>query len=286
MQRPMSLNGYAWVEGNPVMHTDPSGMIMESPATWDACFVQPGEQPVPSSSSTTTSILGAAVFIEMGFMCLPLGNKCNCVHPVKQITIGTLTTDGLWTHDHIARIDLNNPESSTFANNADEALTNMRSHDCIEFKGAVGTFATTGYSLDAQIISRVNGAMKLQIGFGGIGIPVQEGQLISKANFQNSVDVVHIRGDNRRCASRREIDGVMGGSHICGHESLATTTLTPIRYGLLPSGQNRSGYFLTDENNRLEPGDSGAGIFQDGFLVAVFIGGRPDTEERHAVPVK
>ncbi len=37
--RPMSLNGYAWVEGNAVNRTDPSGMIYISPnpSLWDRC---------------------------------------------------------------------------------------------------------------------------------------------------------------------------------------------------------------------------------------------------------
>ena len=35
--RPMSLNGYAWVEGNAVNRTDPSGMWGEKPEDWDSC---------------------------------------------------------------------------------------------------------------------------------------------------------------------------------------------------------------------------------------------------------
>lgn len=33
--RPMSLNGYAWVEGNPINLTDASGMCPENPHPWD-----------------------------------------------------------------------------------------------------------------------------------------------------------------------------------------------------------------------------------------------------------
>jgi RHS repeat-associated protein len=35
--RPMSLNGYSWVEGNTPNATDPSGMIYELPSMWDSC---------------------------------------------------------------------------------------------------------------------------------------------------------------------------------------------------------------------------------------------------------
>lgn len=31
------MNGYAYVNGNPVNHTDPSGMIAETPGNWDTC---------------------------------------------------------------------------------------------------------------------------------------------------------------------------------------------------------------------------------------------------------
>jgi RHS repeat-associated protein len=35
MDRPMSLNGYSWVEGNPVMNVDPSGMYDPTTIDWD-----------------------------------------------------------------------------------------------------------------------------------------------------------------------------------------------------------------------------------------------------------
>ncbi len=39
MARPMSLNGYSWVEGNPIMNTDPSGKAMVD--IWVAAFIEP-----------------------------------------------------------------------------------------------------------------------------------------------------------------------------------------------------------------------------------------------------
>ncbi|MEO8394847.1 MAG: RHS repeat-associated core domain-containing protein, partial [Chloroflexota bacterium] len=36
-QRPMSLNGYSWVEGNVINAVDPSGMIYELPNRWSSC---------------------------------------------------------------------------------------------------------------------------------------------------------------------------------------------------------------------------------------------------------
>jgi RHS repeat-associated protein len=38
--RPMSLNGYSWVEGNVVNATDPSGMVYERPEKWHNCKLE------------------------------------------------------------------------------------------------------------------------------------------------------------------------------------------------------------------------------------------------------
>lgn len=83
----MGLNRYAYVNGNPVNLTDPSGMIAETPGLWDNCFQNTRECscydntnrniPIPYGSGTTNITAWEAC--QSGFIAYP---GCSSPSPI------------------------------------------------------------------------------------------------------------------------------------------------------------------------------------------------------------
>lgn len=119
--RPMSLNGYNWVEGQVVNGIDPSGKILESPATWNTCLQDtiPTPMPVPAAPAPETgsnqTILSSTVritLIQRTSNCLTTQDVYQDIEDSRQnptgpracgsegFSLGTIVTDGILTHDH------------------------------------------------------------------------------------------------------------------------------------------------------------------------------------------
>jgi hypothetical protein len=180
--------------------------------------------------------------------------------------------------DHAPELDKANPENPliSFATDPFSSVENLGKYDCVEFRGSSGSLAVTGSDITPSHVVRgdVQGAVLLGVdGITGIGQPVETRPLVSS----DPVDVNYINRGNARCVPR------LGGTDKCGWKDIAVTSMTVRECGNIPdsneAGQSSGeipGCLLNDTNHLTEGGDSGTGIFQNGYLVGVLTGTDPN----------
>jgi hypothetical protein len=141
----MSLNGYSYVKGDPVNFADPSGMILESPATYNACYSFSPilfilENPQKTAALNATVVVRTVNHQNLGAQKTCDPSKFNFQdYRISGAGLGTLGVSGFWTHDHYE--DKNQKRSE---GNKSLALSNIHSHDCIQFIGRKGVISVNG----------------------------------------------------------------------------------------------------------------------------------------------
>jgi RHS repeat-associated protein len=148
--RPMSLNGYAWVEGNVVNAVDSTGLIYEFPGLWEKCL-SPRSTAIARLQSSLVNdgkriARNATIVVRLvNYMPGSTVNKtCDSEeyrqHPerftISSGGLGTLTDQGLWTHDHFEDRSMNR----NLSGEESQAISNISSHDCIQFIGKGNRF--------------------------------------------------------------------------------------------------------------------------------------------------
>jgi len=289
--RPMSLNGYSWVEGDVVNAVDPTGMCIEKefcyrhmpPHVQCMCFdmctppaTEAELQRFGCKSNTIPaldddSIKDATVHIVTPD---PTSGLCN-TSSGNIAGLGTITSNGIITHDHW--IDYPGSWNVSYlenegnaATNATEAEMKLKTWPCIVVTGKSGFAHLSGEKLIIDSTG-ANGSILIHdkqvdvhgnpvtLSTLGRSVPVKKGWIAQNAE---RIRVAKKDGDNRN-------------ANVYDHSSIGLFHLNVSNPARIIRSGDRDTY-ETDEiywalyNDRPSEGDSGGGVFNDeGFLVGV-----------------
>jgi hypothetical protein len=278
------LNGYSWVEGNVMNGVDPSGLICNYTKVIYPSFIKVGNYRFKGNVLDSQALLNSSIIIYTFRDGTPdeSGRSCQLGQYPASMSLGVLTTDGIYSHDHYSFSDvqdLNAPTLipiSNFARTPEEAKRNLKRMSCIEFRGKNGNIAMSGNALTFNDNLVLDGIIVFTNDFSSIGSLVP----ISEEAPNRGQTVTFIKNTNILAISRKPVrlnDIIPSSYQGSQHSDLITGTATidwsleykDFGYGLKP-------VFATGEKDPsvyTRPGDSGGGWFnENGELIGITIG--------------